>query len=83
MGLTVTPLLEPLIRAYPIWQLPVRFLQGASLGCFPIFTYVFPDGRFVPRWTRALTLAWIVWIVISPFTPFGVADSSSSGASPL
>jgi hypothetical protein len=83
VGLTVTPLLEPLITAHPIWQLPVGFLQGASLGCFPIFTYVFPDGRFVPRWTRALTLAWIVWIVISPFTPFGVAASSSSEASPL
>jgi uncharacterized membrane protein len=83
VALSVTPLLEPLIRAHPMWQLPVRFLQGAGLGCFPILTYVFPDGRFVPRWTRALTLAWIVWIVISPFTPFGVAESSSSQASPL
>jgi len=83
VALTVTPLLEPLVRAHPMWQLPVRFLQGAGLGCFPILTYVFPDGRFVPRWTRALTLAWIVWIVISPFTPFAVADSSSAEASPL
>jgi hypothetical protein len=83
VGLTVTPLLAPLITAHPMWQLPVIFLQGAGLGCFPILTYVFPDGRFVPRWTRALTLVWIVWIVISPFTPFGVDDSSPSEASPL
>jgi plastocyanin len=55
VGLTTTPLLEPLIRIHPMWLLPIRFLQGASLACFPILTYVFPDGRFVPRWTRALT----------------------------
>jgi hypothetical protein len=73
-GVVASPLLEPLISAHPMWQLPVRFLQGASLGCFPILTYVFPDGRFVPRWTRALTICWVAWIVISPFTPFQVAD---------
>ncbi len=28
----------------------------------------------MPRWTRALAFAWIAWIVISPFTPFAVAD---------
>ncbi len=77
---TGSPLLDPLIRAYPAWQLPVRFLQGASLGCFPIFTYLFPDGRFVPRWTRILTIAWVAWIVISPFTPFVVADFAGASA---
>jgi len=77
---TGSPLLDPLIRAYPMWQLPVRFLQGATQGSLPIMTYVFPDGRFVPRWTRALTLAWIVWIVISPFTPFAVADFAGPSA---
>jgi hypothetical protein len=78
---TGSPLLESLIRAHPAWQLPVRFLQGATLASLPVMTYVFPDGRFVPRWTRALTIAWIAWIVISPFTPFVVADFA--GASPL
>jgi hypothetical protein len=79
-GVTGSPLLDPLIRAHPMWQLPVRFLQGASVGCFPILTYIFPDGRFVPRWTRALTIAWVVWIVISPFTPFVAADFAGASA---
>jgi hypothetical protein len=79
-GVTGSPLLDPLIRAYPMWQLPVRFLQGATLASFPILTYVFPDGRFVPRWTRALTIAWVAWIVISPFTPFVVADFAGASA---
>ena len=79
-GVTGSPLLDPLIRVHPMWQLPVRFLQGASLGCFPILTYVFPDGHFVPRWTRALTLAWVAWIVISPFTPFVAGDFVGASA---
>jgi hypothetical protein len=77
---TGSPLLDPLIRAYPMWHLPVRFLQGATMGSLPIMTYVFPDGRFVPRWTRALTIAWIAWIVISPFTPFVIADFAGPSA---
>jgi len=80
VGVTGAPLLDPLIRAHPAWELPVRLLQGATLGCFPIFTYLFPNGRFVPHWTRMLTLAWIVWIVISPFTPFAVADFAGPSA---
>jgi hypothetical protein len=80
-GLAGSPVLDPLVRAHATWQIPVRLLQGAILGGFPIFTYLFPDGRFVPHWTRALTFAWSAWIVISPFTPFPVADFA--GASML
>jgi signal transduction histidine kinase len=80
LGPTGTPLLDPLINAYPAWHLPVRLLQGASIGCFPIFTYLFPDGRFVPAWTRILALAWVAWIALSPFTPFVVADFVGASA---
>ena len=31
-GVTGTPLLEPMVRAQPTWNLPVRFLQGASIA---------------------------------------------------
>lgn len=74
LGPTGSPLLDPLIRSNPSWQLPVRFLQGAGIGCFPIFTYLFPDGRFVPPWTRQLTMAWVLWLLVSPFTSLAVAD---------
>jgi signal transduction histidine kinase len=80
LGPTGNPLLDPLIRVYPDWQLPVRFLQGASIGCFPIFTYLFPDGRFVPHWTRALAIIWAFWILIGPLTPFAVADFAGASA---
>jgi hypothetical protein len=41
----------------------VTFLGAAS---FTLFAYVFPDGRFVPRWSRWLALAAIV--VVAPGT---------------
>ena len=28
-----------------------------------IFAFVFPTGRFVPRWTLALVVPWAVWVV--------------------
>jgi signal transduction histidine kinase len=80
LGVAGNPLLDPLIRDQPSWQLPVRFLQGAAIGCFPLFTYLFPDGHFVPRWTRALAMTWVVWIVVGPFTPFAVADFTGPSA---
>ena len=41
-----------LIRAYPGWRVPVGILT--ALGIWFAFTayYLFPNGRFVPRWTR-------------------------------
>ncbi|MFN8504611.1 histidine kinase [Kouleothrix sp.] len=80
LGVTGNPLLDPLLRDYPAWQTPVRLLQGTAIGCFPIFTYLFPDGRFVPRWTRILAITWILWIVVGPFTPFTVGDFTGASA---
>lgn len=35
-----------------------RLLTGLGAIGFDIFMYVFPDGRFVPRWTRWLLIGW-------------------------
>lgn len=50
---------QVLFDTYPAWGLLADFL--ASLGWasfFLIFFYLFPDGRFVPRWTRWLAVTW-------------------------
>ncbi len=42
-----------------VWELLLDVIESlAQAACF-VF-YIFPDGRFVPRWTRWLALAWIV-----------------------
>ncbi len=48
-----------LAAIYPIWHLPVTLVSEDVIG-FPsliLFFFLFPDGRFVPRWT--------LWIVIT------------------
>jgi signal transduction histidine kinase len=45
---------------YPWMAVPVRLLSFI-LNCSIILLYTFPDGRFVPRWTRWLALFVIVW----------------------
>ena len=81
LGATGSPVFEPLLATHPGWTVPVRMLQGVSFACIPIFAYVFPDGRFVPRWTRVVALVWLVGAILSPFTPFPISDAA--GPSPL
>ena len=37
---------------HPLWQWPTALLNFLGFALFALFLYVFPDGRFVPRWTR-------------------------------
>src|SRR6266851_5226236 len=41
-----------------VWWVPIDFL-GLLAGITLIFWYTFPDGRFVPGFTRWLALGWI------------------------
>jgi hypothetical protein len=36
-----------------------------------LFFYLFPSGRFMPRWTRWLALCWVLFSGSWLFTPFG------------
>jgi hypothetical protein len=36
-----------------------------------LFFYLFPSGRFVPRWTRWTALCWVLFLGLWNFTPFG------------
>ncbi len=57
----------PLIaKYYPAFSFPSLVLAGIGGTLIGIFMYLFPDGRFVPRWTR--------WLV-----PFVAAREFASG----
>jgi hypothetical protein len=55
--------------AYPALWLPIHLLEYAGQVGYTIFFYVFPDGRFVPRWARWLVLVWAVLLVPDVFFP--------------
>ncbi len=49
-----------------------------AAGFFPFFC-LFPDGRFVPRWTRWLVLVWILYTFINLLVSPPLARGISSG----
>jgi hypothetical protein len=66
---------------YGIWWVPIDFLAlltGTSL----IFWYTFPDGRFVPGFTRWLALGWIA-ISLLPIPILGTLYPWNWWLSPL
>jgi hypothetical protein len=46
-----------LSAAHPSLWFPIHLLDYLGQVAFGVFFYVFPSGRFVPRWTRWLALA--------------------------
>jgi hypothetical protein len=58
---TFTFTMAALTEQYPAWEVPVAFFHFLGAASFGLFLYLFPDGRFVPRWTRWVALVWIAW----------------------
>jgi len=54
-----------LAAAVPAWAFPVTILQPLSSVCLILFLYLFPDGRFVPRWTGFVVLVWTPLFLMS------------------
>ena len=66
---------ETLISSQPAWWLPVRGVEIVGQVCGTLFFLLFPNGRFVPRWTRWLAVAWLAFLV--PEIPFPELYSGS------
>jgi len=59
----------------PIWLIPSRcLLCFLHITVFLVFA-LFPDGRFIPRWTRWLLIAWVLIDIGFVFydAPFGLS----------
>lgn len=52
-----------LSAAHPFFWFPVHLFDYLGQVAFCVFFYIFPSGRFVPRWTRLLALAVaLLWV---------------------
>ena len=57
---------------YPVVQIALgSLLTYVGYMTWMLFFYLFPSGRFVPRWTRWLALGWVLFSGTWIFTPFG------------
>src|SRR6266581_7910961 len=67
---------EGLATLPPSWWLPVQFVGFLGSICLVFFFYLFPNGQFVPRWMRWLSIGVIVYwgaknfFPLSPLNPF-------------
>jgi hypothetical protein len=60
---------------HPILEWLSRVLEALSFALLFLFFYLFPDGRFVPRWTRWLAgvlIAVTVPMVLFPASPLNI-----------
>ncbi len=55
------------LSVYPRLELLVTSILCLGEICFGLFPLTFPDGRFVPRWSRWLALAYAVYLVLFYF----------------
>jgi signal transduction histidine kinase len=47
------------------WSAPLRVVDALAWTSFLLFFFLFPDGRFVPRWTLRVAIVWTVASALS------------------
>lgn len=68
-GVSITTTVGSLGEMRPTWQLPVAILRTIGVSSTLLVFYLFPDGRFVPGWTRYLAGVWILWLAAWTLVP--------------
>jgi signal transduction histidine kinase len=56
-------------QLHPALAFSARFLFFLLIACLILFFFIFPDGQFVPRWTRSLVLIWMAWLLFEGLFP--------------
>jgi hypothetical protein len=62
---------EAIDGTHPVVDAALALLTFAGYITWMLFFYLFPSGRFVPRWTRWMALCWFSFLGLWNFTPFG------------
>jgi hypothetical protein len=55
--------------ASPVWTLPVELLSFFGQASFGVLLFLFPNGRFAPRWSRWFALVYVVQTALAVFPP--------------
>ncbi|QIN78669.1 sensor histidine kinase [Rubrobacter marinus] len=65
---------EALAASYPVLKTASSLLESLSLASVFAFFYLFPDGRFVPRWTRWVAPPLVAYLLLASLWPASVWD---------
>jgi hypothetical protein len=83
LGVVSTPPITALVAMQSAWQLLPRLMRALLFICFYLFFYLFPDGRFIPRWTCWLAAMWTLYALIGLLVPALVPPISLTTAETL
>lgn len=61
--------LDLLIDRVPPWAGPALAVRCLDAVTALVFLFIFPTGRFVPRWTAAVAAVWAAWVFGTLATP--------------
>lgn len=53
-----------LLESHSSWQALAIFSNVFGHAVFFLFTSLFPNGRFVPRWSGWITVVWLIWSLL-------------------
>jgi hypothetical protein len=58
-----------LVVLVPVSWLPIQIVSFLGYVFFGTLFYLFPNGRFVPRWSRWLVVGWVIFSAVNSFFP--------------
>jgi signal transduction histidine kinase len=59
------PTFNALVRDHPGWRIPYDLVSIIGLLASYLSFYLFPDGYFVPRWTRWMAPVCLAWVILA------------------
>jgi len=68
-GATSVPISQALAQQLPAWRTPIDLMNSIGWGTGLVLFYLFPNGHWVPRWTRWLAALVTIWVLAWPFLP--------------
>lgn len=69
LGTSFPSIPNALVSVHSTWWLPITLLDALGLPSLTTFLLLFPSGRFVPRWTCWVAVAFATLYVLGTFFP--------------
>ncbi len=79
LGASFPDIPATLAAVHPAWHLPITLVSEDVIG-FPsliLFFFLFPDGRFAPRWTRWIVVGAALLFIPGSFFPNSLLNPSN------
>jgi hypothetical protein len=67
-----------LVAVHPELTIPIQAARFLGSACLSLFAYLFPTGRFVPRWMALIGIAWVGVQIPEFFGPGSTMDPTQA-----